>query len=207
MFESLSVSTSSAFATSKHPRTALLNAHLQSSVVLAIYLIVGSSLAVLSLIGVAYTDQLEAEQAWFPYAAMAGMLLWFTAGAWVINHKKRKIEACQQAYSAYVQRHATPTIERPTVESLTSDDPWELHAFWGAQQHTARSPRTGSSHLRNAPKAWSYSQIPAAAQIPRAVPASTAALDGTSPMLDFEAIATIEGNRPLRPISLFGSVQ
>lgn len=185
----------------------MLNAHLFSATMLAIYLIVGCALAVLSLIGVAYSEQLSDSQAWLPYAAMTSMVLWFALGGWVIHHKQRKVNDSHHAYSAYVQRHAIAPIERPTVESLTSDEPWELHAFWGAQPNTSQKQDAAASKLHSQPS-WSYSNIPAAAQIPRAIPVSTAASRRASaPLLDLEVIATIEGNRPLRPISLFGSVQ
>ena len=201
MFSSLSSSSS------KHPRAALLNAHLQSSITLAIYLIVGCALAALSLIGVAYSDQLHASQTWLPYASMLSMVLWFTLGTWVINYKQCKVNDSHRTYSADVQCHAIAPLERPTVEPLTLDEPWELHAFWGAQPTTSQKQDAAASKLHSQPS-WSYSNIPASAQIPRAIPVSTAASRrASSPLLDLEVIATIEGNRPLRPISLFGSVQ
>ena len=205
MFESRSVSSHPAFPASKHPRVSLLDAHLQSSVLLAVYLIVGCALAVLSLIGVAYTEQLNGAQALLPYAAMAVMVLWFSLGALVIKKHQRKLDNCHNHYSAYVQRHARPEAERTTVESLTSDEPWELQAFWGKQKHCNPIPRPTAQ--RHTQPTWSSTHIPSAAQTPRAVPSSTAAWDEAATMHDIEVIATVEGNRTLRPISLFGSVQ
>ena len=182
----------------------MLNAHLFSATMLAIYLIVGCALAVLSLIGVAYSEQLSDSQTWLPYAAMTSMVLWFALGAWFLHQHQRKLDTCHNTYSSYIQRHTSQAIKRPSIESLTSDEPWELQAFW-AEQYKSRPSHNKPTH--HAQPSVSFTKIPAAAQIPRAIPPSAAAWDASATLNDIEVIATVEGHRTLRPISLFGSVQ
>lgn len=185
-----------------HPRDALLNAHLKSSVLLAIYLIVGCALAVLSLLGVGYATQLTGLWTWLPYASMAAMVLWFALGGWVITQHQRKLQTTSRTYSNYVQRHTRPTPS-PATTSLVDVEPWELRAFWGTAPQPAKPvPSTATRpHLP-----LSYTKVPNSALIPRSTPAATAAWDAAAAQ-DIDVIATIEGHQPLRPISLFGSAQ
>lgn len=159
------------------------------------YLIVGSALAIASLVVVGYDAQWADHLAALPYATMGAMVLWFTLGAWVIGQQQRKLIHNHDLYVAHVQRHARPTPPPASVDTLTSDAPWELHAFWGHRSSASQPSPKPEAHTAGF---W----VPAAAQMPRSSPADLA-VEKLHP-LDFVVTAV---HRPERPISLFGDAQ
>lgn len=185
----------------QHPRHALMRAHLQSSIGLAVYLIVGGALAVAALIGVAYAPQLSEPWALLPYVAMVVMVLWFAAGAWLIQKQHDKLQCREQTYSAYVQRHAE-SYAPTNPEKANADAPWELHAFWG---NTSTASMTPAATPRGTAASWR--PIPAHAQTPRSVPSRTMSSKDLMSEQEFEMIASMVEHKALRPISLFGSYQ
>ena len=97
---------------------------------LALFLLVGCALAAVALLRIGYAQQGNTAHAWVTYPALLGLLLWFTWGAWKVRQQQRR-SAEQLAYcDAYVQRHASTTPARYSIDALTSDDPQELRAFW-----------------------------------------------------------------------------
>lgn len=127
---------SSAFAPTHHPRDTLLDQHFAASVLMAVYLIVGCALTMLSIMGLwmAATQQLSATLSTLSYACAAAMLLWFGLGAWVMQRHQHKLQASNRRYDAYVQRHAiaAPRMQpaAQATAAVDADAPWELQAFW-----------------------------------------------------------------------------
>lgn len=164
----------SAFAPAHHPRDTLLDRHLSASVLMAVYLIIGCALAMLSVMGLWMnaTQQLSATLSTLAYAMTAATPLWFGLGAWVMQQHQRKLQASNRRYDAYVQRHAitaervqpaTPVTTAPDVKGDT-DAPWELQAFWGtarplpAAMPTAAAPLNVVAHSAAMPTARQHSR-------------------------------------------------
>lgn len=180
-----------------HPTDALFSAHLKSSVFMAVYLIGGASLTAAALVGVGYTEQLRGTWALLPYALMAAMLLWFGLGAAVLNKQKQQLERCDQRYNAHINQR-TPTVA-PTVAPPDADEPWELRAFWGNDE-----PRAATAPVRAYTHA-AVAQLPSATAPASRTGSKTSHSNATE--LELELIACMTEHKPLRPISLFGSVQ
>ena len=173
----------SAFAPAHHPRDTLLDQHLSASVLMAVYLIIGCALAMLSVMGLWMnaTQQLNATLSTLAYVMTAATPLWFGLGAWVMQRHQRKLRASNRRYDTYVQRHAIAAKHVLAAAPASAADadadtdaPWELQAFWG----TARP-------------------LPAAIQ--PAAPRQEVDRPATTP-----APAVLQHGRP---VSLFGSYQ
>lgn len=176
-------------AYTSHPRDALLRAHLKSSVSMAVYLIGGTALAITAFVAFGVAQQLSSAWALLPHAVAASTLLWVGLGAVVIHLQKQQLERDSIAYSAHVKRHAqnTPGLSAPQP---ASDAPWELHAFWNPcpkGPSTMKQPLYTNAHSSNT---------------------TTACTDfNAATTLEVDLIASMTEHKPLRPISLFGSVQ
>lgn len=179
-----------------HPSNALLNAHFKSSVLMAVYLIGGVGWTGAALVGVGYTEQLHGTWALLPYALMAAMVLWFGMGALLLHKQEQHIELCDRSYRAYVKRQAFTT--KLSVAKPSADAPKELGAFWGPYSHSA-SPTAGTSFLPVF--------VQPGNSIARSRTTAKTAAHGTATTLEVDLIASMTEHKPLRPISLFGSVQ
>ena len=135
---------------------------------LALFLLVGCALAAVALLRIGYAQQGNTAHAWVTYPALLGLLLWFTWGAWKVRQQQRR-SAEQLAYcDAYVQRHASTTPARYSIDALTSDDPQELRAFWAQSLSAATpvltaprpAPRRASAHAIATPPAAASLTLP-----------------------------------------------
>lgn len=184
-----------------HPTDALFSAHFKSAVLMAIYLMGGAALTAGTLIGLVYSEQLSDAWALLPYALMAAMVLWFGLGAWAIKKHQQQVQRCDHRYHAHIQRHTAN--RQPTVADLASDEPWELRAFWGHYWADAAAP-TQPTQTSYAPVQRTPAMSPA---MPQAVRTGNGVQYATDTSLEVELIASMTEHKPLRPISLFGSVQ
>ena len=191
------------------PSDALFRAHLQSSILMAVYLIVGAALTVVAaLLGLANPIPLQGNWGMLPSALMVTVLLWFGAGALLLHWHQKHLQRCVHDYQASLPCHtlhsrtkAQPTAVTPTA---VASAPWELRAFGGhaagsAQRHAQTAQVPSPVHL--SPPAW-----PA----PRQATTSNAFSDNAAPAtntLEVDLIASMTEHKPLRPVSLFGSVQ
>lgn len=180
-----------------HPTDALFSAHFKSAALMAIYLIGGVALTLGALIGVGYTEQLQGAWALLPYALMAAMVLWFGLGAWAMKKHQQQVQLRDRSYQAYIQRNAASS--KPTVADLASDEPWELRAFWGHGWADAPVPAQ--------PSHSSYAPAQRTPSMPRTARATNTGSHATETSLEVGLIASMTEHKPLRPISLFGSVQ
>lgn len=179
------------------PSDALFNAHFTSSVLMAVYLIGGASLAAVALLGVAYSPQLIGTWALAPYALMVTTLLWFTLGALLIHKHEQHLEHCSRTSNTCANRYAPPA--QPTATPYQLDEPWELRAFWG---HAASSPSTTIARAHAGPAV-----VQATASNARTARTASSATYGVANTLEVDLIASMNEHKSLRPISLFGSVQ
>lgn len=176
-----------------HPTDALFSAHFKSSVLMAVYLIGGAAITTAALVGVGYSKQLTGTWALLPYGLMAVMLLWFGMGAWVMKRQQQQVQRCDRRYTAYMNRQRKAPAS--SAAELPSDEPWELRAFWaqlGADTSAPAATAQRSASTTLPTNSASYAQ---------AQPHSAAAT------MEVTLMASMTEHKPLRPISLFGSVQ
>lgn len=167
------------------PRTAWFSALSKADMAWALVLMSGVVLLTVAVIGLLLQQHFNTHWQRVPYAIAGLALIWCAAGVCLLYRKPQHVQDGPQPLDQHVPQHHIPAAVPapvPDVSTLQSDEPWELRAFWSqsmAASHYAVPSREHQGDFAAQPDE-----------------------DGA-----MQVIATIEGDRPLRPISLFGSVQ